>query len=749
VRAHLATHAAKAERLDDHLQDAAFLLAVDPDRLSAAIELSQEVDPLAGSMFYTLRQYLQDTPTAVSTSYLQMLARQFGLDGLATSSDELTGPMSWRTRWADWTVLRPQRVLGRHDSPVSALHVVHHSDSLLVVSGDQRGQLKVWDADHASAAASVPQAHEGTVTAITSEFVNGGDIIITGCSQGSVRFWRLDDGSLTLLAAKFRSERGIVHLAVTSLNGKPAVMSYGAAGQMTVWGLDGFEVLHELSRIGRPDEIALQSEPDRLVSTAVDPGSSLLLISCTAGLIEAVDLDAHVRYADSSPAYLEVSALSAIVVPEGVDVHVGRRDGTVQLLRLRGSRVETPRNVAAANRFGVSAIASWNRPSTGFALGGADGQITVWNDDFQRTSPVLSGHRMAVTGLTFGHRNKYNSFLFSGGEDGTVRAWNLRWQDLEVRRGIKTVRGITAACSTSTDGRDEIAVLGQDNGALQLVSTKDGTSRPVDLRSHGLSVRAVSALRIEDSRLVVASAGSDDTVMIQTTLGGAASTASTVPSPPRYLPVDNSGADCIALANWRGEVHVAYGGSSGSLFIQSLGRSNASVRAQGQPSGGITAVCVAALDDHLTILTCGSDGLIKLWRFTDRLSLIGAALAHEDGVVCAALVETGAGPVAITAGGRGEVRSWSIGEEKLVGGGLIASVNTGVSALAVTRSGADGMQRIILGTPDGVAFVPLAEPWEQTRHVNVGANPSTLCALDDKAVLVGSESGVVIIETRW
>lgn len=115
IRAHLATHAAKARVLDPLINDPGFLLAADPTRLLPA--LATVTDPEArksASAFESARYLLPGQPLGQAAAQLDLAARVHGATMLEDGIGRLPYKRPWEIVWGRWA--RPDRhiLLGRH-----------------------------------------------------------------------------------------------------------------------------------------------------------------------------------------------------------------------------------------------------------------------------------------------------------------------------------------------------------------------------------------------------------------------------------------------------------------------------------------------------------------------------------------------------------------------------------------------------------------------------------------------------------
>ena len=226
IRAHLATHAARAGDIDGVAEDPGFLLAADPPGLLAALDTTVSRPARAAADAYRAALPLMRRHPGEQASYLQLTARCGRAEALADriNADSLTGP--WRTRWASWRLQRPHQQITGHDGPVNAVAVAELEGRPVVVSGSGDGTVRVWDLATGTPVGDPFTGHTGDVNAVAVAELEGRPVVVSGSSDGTVRVWDLATG--TPVGDPFTGHNGCVNaVAVAELEGRPVVVSGG------------------------------------------------------------------------------------------------------------------------------------------------------------------------------------------------------------------------------------------------------------------------------------------------------------------------------------------------------------------------------------------------------------------------------------------------------------------------------------------------------------------------------------------
>jgi WD40 repeat protein len=341
-----------------------------------------------------------------------------------------------------------------HDGAVVAVAV--SADGRRAVSGGRDGTVRVWNLD-AGTLLHTPTGHDGWVRAVA--VTADGHRAVSGGQDGTVRVWNPDAG--TLLHTLTGHDGPVLAVAV-SANGRRAI-SGGDNGTVRVWDPDAGKLLHTLT--GHHDlvpTVAVSADGHRAVSGGDDetvriwdPDAGTLLHTLTGhdGWVLAVAVSADGRRAVSG---CDDGTVRIWDVATGKQIASAGKRSVFGLVRRspRGDQGSVRSvSISADGRLAVS--------------GGDDGTVRVWDLDAGTLLHALTGHDRGVTVVAVSADGRR---AVSGGDDGTVRVWDLDAGTL-LHALTGHDRGVTAV-AVSADGRR--AVSGGDNGTVRMWDLTQG-----------------------------------------------------------------------------------------------------------------------------------------------------------------------------------------------------------------------------------------------------------------------------------
>ena len=146
ARRNLALHASEVGQLDHLLEDARFLLAADPARLVPHLDAARSAPARAAAAVYRQNAHLLarlDRP--MRASQLELTAHHLGCRGLAARIASAAPDRPWQTRWSHGRRATGHQVLTGHSGSVSAVAVGALPDGTpVIISGGADGTVRVW-----------------------------------------------------------------------------------------------------------------------------------------------------------------------------------------------------------------------------------------------------------------------------------------------------------------------------------------------------------------------------------------------------------------------------------------------------------------------------------------------------------------------------------------------------------------------------------------------------------------------------
>ena len=227
TRAHLATHAARAGRIDDLLTDPGFLLAAGrPQLLAAASAARSEPARAAADAYRRAAHHLRTAPPGQHASYLQLAARCGRAPQLADALDSYRPPGTWSSRWASWQLTTPHHALTGHTGWVRAVAAAELDGRPVAISAGDDRTVRVWDLATGTPVGDPFTGHTSYVNAVAAAELDGRPVAISAGDDRTVRVWDLATG--TPVGDPFTGHTGPVNaVAAAELDGRPVAISAG------------------------------------------------------------------------------------------------------------------------------------------------------------------------------------------------------------------------------------------------------------------------------------------------------------------------------------------------------------------------------------------------------------------------------------------------------------------------------------------------------------------------------------------
>ena len=378
-----------------------------------------------------------------------------------------------------------------HDRRVRAVAV--NADGSRAVSGGDDKTVRVWDLDSRTLLHTL-RSHDGEVHAVAVSADRWG--AISGGTDRTVRVWDLDSG--TLLHTLEGHDGGVWAVAI-STDGRRAV-SGGHDGTVRVW---------DLEAVGEPRD-TLEGRDPLVWAVAVSADGRRAVGGCFGGAVRVWDLHAGTLLHTLTSYDIWVWAVA--VSADGRRAVSGGHDATVRVWDLEAGTVLHVLTGHDGEVWAAAVSADGRRAVSG----GDDGTVRVWDLEAGTLLHTLTGHDGRVWAVAVSADGRR---AVSGGHDGTVRMWDVvtgnpiaSRRPKQARRRLQPIMeshdGGVWAVAVSADGRR--AVSGGDDGTVRVWDLEAGTVLHA-LTGHDGGVWAVAVSA--DGRRAV-SGGDDGTVRV-------------------------------------------------------------------------------------------------------------------------------------------------------------------------------------------------------------------------------------------
>ena len=746
LREHAAEHAAAADRLDQLVDDPLYLITVDPARLLPHLDTARSTPARAIATVYRQTAHrLAVLDRLTRASQLELTAHRLGYRSIAARIAGAAPDRPWQTRWSHGRRVTDHQILTGHDGAVYAVAAGALPDGTpVIISGAANGTVRVWRLADGTPAGEPLTGHRGAVYAVAAGTLpDGTPVIISGGNDGTVRVWLTADG--TPVGEPLTGHDGIVVAvaAGTLPDGTPVIISGGGYddGTVRVWRTaDGIPVGEPLTgHDGTVGAVAAGTLPD---------GTPVIISGAADGTVRVS------RLADGTPVGEPltghdgtVRAVAAGALPDGTPVIIsGAEDGTVRVWRLADG---TPAGEPLTGHDGpVRAVAAGALPDGTPVIisGGDDWTVRVWRTaDGTPVGEPLTGHDGTVYAVAAGTLPDGTPVIISGG-DSTVRVWRTA----DGTPGGEPLTGHdgtvwAVAAGTLPDGTPVI-ISGGDDWTVRVWRTADGTPVGEPLTGHDGTVWAVAAGTLPDATPVIISGGGGNgngTVRVWRVADG-------TPVGEPLTGHDGAVAAVAAGALPDGTPVIISGGNDGTVRVWRT----ADGTPVGEPvtahDGAVAAVAAGALPDGTPVIISGGDdgdgdGTVRVWRTADGAP-VGEPLTGHDGTVWAVAAGTlpDGTPVIISGGGYddGTVRVWRTADGTPVGepltghDGPVFAVAVGAlpdSTPVIISGDAGGTVRVWRLADDTPLVPPLNLP-SSLQAVVVQGNVIVTAAVADVAV---------------
>jgi WD40 repeat protein len=705
----LASHASMAGVVDRYLVDPYFLAMADPVRLLDAARTAASSEASRAAVAFEQAAYgARATSLGEFLSHLELAARQYDaaalLERLEPSRDR-----PWRTVFSWWQPPSPHRVTVRAARPIEHAHLMTAEDRTVVVAAVGAG-FRVWDAATGVEVVAVDDAGAGRLIAISSAQVDEIDRLVCAGEAGLVV---LDVASGQRLS-RWRAE-GITCMAAGRHAGRPIAIVAVEVRRADRYGIDGCLMKVDLRTGKAVGELWARHEtPFAHLWLGPNGGDPVVATVDDAGAVCLWEL-ANGRVLRQWPTFRYPGAATWFVIDGKARLAVVGGEGTMNELRLwdadgleqTGPRVRVDEDVTAC---AVTQMDGMLLLLTGDGDGvirirAAFGQPLVWSGD---PVPVatLTGHEGPIAWMHVAQTGDGTAEIYTGGEDGTVRVWNLNTGALarDLRRDEN--RLVSAVRLHSRDA-GWLLVAGGGYGA------------------HGAGERGLRLGGHVLRRWLLHRGGTTpdlpaDTEPLWRTRGEEVNGLEIVEADGRTYAVTAGGADC----------RLRVKALDGSLLTEWIAHDHA-----------VTALAVAADGARTAIVSGGADGTVKVWDPFDG-ALLGLLRRYRGDAVHGLCIARHRGrAIAVIGTQRGRVEVVDLANGRTVQRWRVAGPVGPVGFIP-------GAATIVFGCHDRLSWINLSDPAPRAARRSRQAGGTIVAHVQALAVDPGGERCAFGVDDR-
>ena len=669
LRAYLAEHAALGGLLEELVADPEYLVHAEPDGLVRRLPALRSPSARATAVVYlaSVGEH-RDTAPQARRHILALDAARYGLSELCEQLNHRAAPGLFHPVSASSGGLSPalRNTFTGHSETVTAVTCTVVDGRPVVISGDQGGEIRMWNLESGRPIGTPIDGHRRGVTSLTCTVVEGRPLLVSGGNDYCARIWDLTTGRPVGNPLTGHEGPGVA-VACTERNGLPvAVTTGGNDATLYVWDLmtqglvdRGFtgpasrrDVVNHLGHVaclemnGR--QVVVSGKLDGTVQAwdliTLEPVGTPFHAEGLAGMdsMACTSLDGRPVFLTSGAEPrttlirdLETGTPLGAPLP-GTVVDCAVREGLPSMAVLQGSQgarvwdlqTRTPSGpplpCSLDVRFQEAAFARLHGDLVLVTSGPshqADGVVQVWDlnplelpaPSSAAGPPAESPHDGAISvacGMRLGRPVVAICRRF-----GSVHLWDpTSGHDSEEALGYDA----SAVTSTMVNGRRTIVIGGRD-GSLQAIDLRTG--RPllnVHTQAHRGPVWVVRCAVLDD-RTIAVTKGADRAVWVWELGHG----------PLRGREITGHGSEVGALAcTTVNGASIAVTEDNGLLRFWDL-RNGALRGSTTEPHGhNVAAIACTTLQGAPVVVSSGFDGTIRTWKLADRGTPIGAPLTH-------------------------------------------------------------------------------------------------------------------------
>jgi WD40 repeat protein len=357
------------------------------------------------------------------------------------------------------------------DSEDSVESVAFNSKGKFIVSGSSDGKLRFWDSQTGQLIGVPVRGHKDSVQSIAIS--PDGKLIVSGSSDGTVGFWNTQ--SRQLMGKPLQGHENSVNSIVISPDGK-YIISGSGDGTVRLWNVQTREPF------GKP----LQGHA--VNSVAISPNGKYIVSGGSDGTIRLWDVQTRQLIGEPLRGHRD-SVASVAFSPDGQSFASGGHDFMVLLWDLQtGQQIRR----FQGHKGDVTSVA-FSFDGKQIVSGSRDRMLRQWDvGTGQSIVQPLQGHGDAVNSIAISPEGKY---IISGGRDGTIRLWDSQTVQ-PLGQLLLGHRDSVNSVAFSFDGKRIVSgsgnALDSKDNTLRLWDVQTGRSVGQPFQGHTDQVKSVS-----------------------------------------------------------------------------------------------------------------------------------------------------------------------------------------------------------------------------------------------------------------
>lgn len=684
---HLPTHAAGAGILGQLVKDELVLAMADPDALlSMLVSYRHDVPREIAHVYLGAIHHLRNTSFPQRASYLQMVARQSGLNEIADRFNDLPFPLRFSVLWAVWHRSLTHRVIATNAGFLASsltteviAPVVSEEDRVVVVTGFQDGTVRVWDVMTGRTVVEALHGHSDAITALAARELEGRTFIASGGRDGTIRIWDLAAARPIGRPIKSRTYGGAPAqaLALEMVDGWRLLISGGSHGNVEVWDLaTGQPVAEPMQAFGGVVHwVAVSKLGNQPVILSLHNDRVLRVCDFATGDRIGEDISTEC-YSFAGVRAVAVGTLNGLPI-----VVAGGGDGNI-----RAWHIATAEPV-------IEPLLGHNKPIYTLTIGDIAGHPVIVTGDNEGTICIwdlserlilgesIRQHDGSVTSVAMGTLDSL-PVIVSGGSDGTVQILEAPLDGFRADNEAGQLHGISVrSLAVGEVEGNPLIVAGGYDGAIRVCDLATGQPAREPIQAHANAVQRIIVLRTNDSQVIV-SAADEPTLDVNDSetserigdrlYGGEAIRIKELPAGRTFRTSDGR----VWMRDREGGLFVCAGDQQedtaprGGRLTQSFGLVRvvqawrpSTGRAIGKPICGnrlgAKAVAATVLNERPLIITGDLNGIINIWDLTTG-QRFGGPLNNKEHVNVLAAANFDGHPIVVSGGNQGTVRAWDV-----------------------------------------------------------------------------------------